>query len=421
MSDADRCGLAYVISRYTYQSTFIVREIEGLAARGWKIAVISLLPPVFEPGSDPAELPFEVRYDRHISLRLLGGALQEVARHPGVVFDYVRLVTKAYYRKPFTLVRNLGIVPKAAFYSAVARQAQWQHLHAHWATVSTSAAMLIARLSGLSFSFTGHAWDIFGDTTLLAEKAAAARFVLTCTEFNRQYLVNVATLPKDKVHVLYHGFPLQGSPSAPRHGDESMRILTVGRWSEKKGFVELAAALAIAQKHGVGFTLTVIAGGGSEAYERRVRQDIRELGLAGRTEILPWLPHRQILAVMRASDLFVLPCVRPANGAMDGIPNVLVEALSVGLPVVATRLSGIPELVRHGETGLLVDERDIPGLAAAVEWCAANRAEARELAAVGQRLVRRMFDIDHTTSMLDARFASTLSGAGTGGESATRC
>ena len=263
----------------------------------------------------------------------------------------------------------------------------------------------------LSFSFTGHAWDIFQDTTLLAEKARAARFVLTCTEFNRQYLVDAANLPAHKIHVLYHGLRLEHSANSPRSAGGALRILTVGRWSEKKGLLELARALAVARDRGVDFRLQIIAGGGSPEYERLVRRALDDLGLDDWTEILPWLPNGKVLAVMQESDLFVLPCVRPASGAMDGIPNVLVEALSVELPVIATRLSGIPELVRQGETGLLVNERDIEGLADAVEWCSTHRHEAGRLAGQGRRLVHGMFDIDKTTSTLEQRFAAAIQSA----------
>jgi glycosyltransferase involved in cell wall biosynthesis len=271
--------------------------------------------------------------------------------------------------------------------------------------------MLISELSGLRFSFTGHAWDIFQDTTLLAEKARAACFVLTCTEYNRRYLVDAASLPEHKIHVVYHGLRLQ-APSRVRELAGQMKILTVARWSEKKGLSELVEALAIARDRGVDFSLTLVAGGGSPEYERRVRRAIAESGLDARTVVLPWLPQREVLEIMQSSDLFVLPSVTPASGAMDGIPNVLIEALSVGLPVIASRLSGIPELVRHGETGLLVDERDVEGIAAAIEWCATHREEACTCAMRGRRLVQHAFDIDKTISMLEQRFTTSIAAPG---------
>jgi glycosyltransferase involved in cell wall biosynthesis len=111
---------------------------------------------------------------------------------------------------------------------------------------------------------------------------------------------------------------------------------------------------------------------------------------------------------MQASDLFVLPCIRPANGAMDGIPNVLIEALSVGLPVVATRLSGIPELIRHGETGLLVAERDPQGLADTLQWCETHMTDMRGFAERGRQLVERRFDISETICALERHFDEAI-------------
>jgi glycosyltransferase involved in cell wall biosynthesis len=185
----------------------------------------------------------------------------------------------------------------------------------------------------------------------------------------------------------------------------------VARWSAKKGLLELAEALILARRRGVDFTFQIIAGGGSPAYEQRVRQVLSVADLRGRTEIRAWLPNRQVLKAMEESDLFVLPSVRTARGDMDGIPNVLIEALSVGLPVIATRLSGIPEVIRHGETGLLVEERDVTGIAEAIEWCASHRQEARDLAAHGRSLVQRTFDIDKTISMLEHHFATAMTDA----------
>lgn len=399
----------YVISRYTYRSTFIVREIDELAARGWTIVVVSLRRPIFAPGRSAADLPYAVVWKRSFSPRVLLETLRALGAAPRAILEYVRLMVSTFGREPSLLARNLSVVPTACFHAALVRRLGCRHIHAHWATVSTSAAMLIARVSGVPFSFTGHAWDIFCDTRLLAEKADAARFVLTCTAYNRQHLTQAAGVAREKVHVLYHGLriPASAEPRAARP-DRPLELLTVGRWSEKKGFLDLIEALALVREAGVPVRLQIIAGDGSRDYERQVRDAIAARELTSHVRISDWLPSEGVEAAMRASDLFVLPCVRPANGAMDGIPNVLIEALSVRLPVVATRLSGIPELVRHGETGLLVDERDPKGLAAALTWCAAHRAELATMAAAGRRLVERTFDISRTIATLERHFETAM-------------
>jgi glycosyltransferase involved in cell wall biosynthesis len=402
--------LVYVISRYTYRSTFIVREIDELAARGWAITVVSLRPPLFKPGSSAADLPYEVRYDRFVGGRVLAAAMATLASGRREVAEYVRLMVSAFGRNPRLLARNLSVIPKACYYAAEARRRNCRHIHAHWATVSTSTAMLMSRLSGIPFSFTGHAWDIFCDTRLLKEKGDAARFVLTCTGFNRQHLIEQARLDPAKVHVLYHGLrlpaPGAGRPAQP--DPQRLELLTVGRWSEKKGFLDLIEALGLVRDAGVDCRLHIIAGDGSPAYERRVRAAIDARGLQDAVRISAWMPSDAVEAAMRTSDLFVLPCLTPANKAMDGIPNVLIEALSVGLPVVATRLSGIPELVRHRETGLLVEERDPQGLAAALIWSAGHMGEMQRLAREGRRLVEAAFDITQTIPVLERHFEAAV-------------
>ena len=128
--------------------------------------------------------------------------------HQRAIFEYVSLMATTFGTDLGLLLRNLTVIPKACFYARLVRRAGCSHIHAHWATVSTSAAMLISRMSGVPFSFTGHAWDIFCDTRLLAEKADAARFVLTCTAYNRQHLMETAAIDRNKVHVVYHGLRL---------------------------------------------------------------------------------------------------------------------------------------------------------------------------------------------------------------------
>ena len=210
----------YVISRYTYRSTFIVREIEELAARGWTITVVSLRRPIFAPGRPATALPYAVVYDRWFAWPVLFAAIAALASERRHILEYVRLMAAAFGREPRLLARNLSVVPKACYYAAMVRRLGCRHIHAHWATVSTSAAMLMSRVSGTAFSFTGHAWDIFCDTRLLAEKADAARFVLTCTSYNRQHLIDAARVDRDKVHVLYHG---AAHPSARQNAGRRYR------------------------------------------------------------------------------------------------------------------------------------------------------------------------------------------------------
>ena len=236
----------------------------------------------------------------------------------------------AFGREPRLLARNLSVIPKACFYAAMVRRDGCEHIHAHWATVSTSAAMLMSRVSGTPFSFTGHAWDIFCDTRLLSEKADAARFVLTCTAFNRQHLIDVARVDRDKVHVLYHGLRLP-APADDRAARPSgpLEILTVGRWSEKKGFLDLIEALAVVRDQGVPFKLRIIAGDGSAAYERRVRETIAARALDDRVSHFRLAAERGSRS-SHARERPVRPPVPQARQRRDGRHSQRPDRSAVG-------------------------------------------------------------------------------------------
>lgn len=232
------------------------------------------------------------------------------------------------------------------------------HLHAHFAHSPTSVAMFAARLSGLAFSFTAHAKDIYtSDPRQLAEKIQTADFVITCTEYNKRYLMSLAPALSGKIHRVYHGIDLDvfGPQLHSRSLDASpappYRILTVARLTEKKGLPVILKALRILCDKRISLEYTLIGDGEDR---ERILSLIRELDLG---QIVHWqgtMSHQEVLAYYRRSDLFVLGCETAQNGDMDGIPNVFMESMAMGVPVVGTRISAIPELIEDGKTGLLV-------------------------------------------------------------------
>lgn len=243
------------------------------------------------------------------------------------------------------------------------------HLHAQFAHSPTSVTMYAAMLSGIEgspFSFTAHAKDIYTqDRTQLAEKIAQARFVVTCTGYNQHYLQELA--PEGKpVHRVYHGidlglFAMNGRGPAAQ---APYTILTVARLVRKKGLPTVFEALKILRDKGVDFRYVLIGSGEEKA---EVKALIRDLGLEDITEMPGTMPHEKVLEYYRQADLFALGCRVTENGDRDGIPNVLVESMAMGVPVVATGVSAIPELVENGKTGLLVESGDAAGMAGAME------------------------------------------------------
>ena len=272
-----------------------------------------------------------------------------------------------------------------------------RHLHAHFAHGTTTVTWLAATITGLPFSFTGHAKDIYARSLnpagLLRRKLLAARFAVTCTEANRRHLKAIA--PEAVVHRVYHGLNADfaglldgdGAPPPPPH---ALRLLGVGRLVPKKGLDVLVEACGVLAREGVEFE-AVIAGPDDTAGSD-IRRRIAELGLDGRLRLEGQLSQAELYEQYRRAFALCLPCRVMEDGDRDGIPNVLVEAMACGTPVVTTPISGIPEVVRDGVNGLLVAPDDPLALADAILRLWRDPELARSLGARGRQTVARELD-----------------------------
>ncbi|MDD2389862.1 MAG: glycosyltransferase family 4 protein [Desulfobacterales bacterium] len=234
------------------------------------------------------------------------------------------------------------------------------HLHAHFAHSPTSVALYASLLSGLGFSFTAHAKDIYtSDPRQLAEKMQMARFVVTCTEYNKHYLQGLLPDSAAPVYRVYHGIDLElfasqmphksiDTPMAPA---PPFQIVTVARLTAKKGLPVVIKAIRRLCDLNVPVQYTLIGDGEDR---EKILSLIREENIGHVTRWLGTMPHHEVLKHYRRADLFVLGCETAPNGDIDGIPNVFMESMAMGVPVVATRISAIPELIEHERTGLLV-------------------------------------------------------------------
>jgi glycosyltransferase involved in cell wall biosynthesis len=229
------------------------------------------------------------------------------------------------------------------------------HLHAHFAHSPASVAMFASMLSGLPFSFTAHAKDIYtSESRQLRDKLMGARFAVTCTEYNRRYLELLLNDERTPIHRVYHG--IDTALFSFCRDDFSItekpyRILTVARLIAKKGLPTVYRALKILREKGIVFEHTLIGDGEDRA---KVLSIIKDLDLNPHTRWLGTQPHDVVLKHYKQAHLFVLGCEVAADGDRDGIPNVLLESMATGVPVVATHISAIPELVETEKTGLLV-------------------------------------------------------------------
>jgi glycosyltransferase involved in cell wall biosynthesis len=268
-----------------------------------------------------------------------------------------------------------------------------RHIHAPWANGPATAAWAASRLSGIPFSFAAHATDIYPPDGALAEKISAASFVRTENQANVDHLCRHAVTEADrlKIHLVYSGHPVRLAGAAEVPMEPPYRLLAVGRFVRKKGFDVLLRACSILGEKGIQFRLT-LAGDGPQT--RRLHSLAGELNLGAQLEFPGFVRYDKIPALLSQADVFLMPSIIDPSGDRDGLPNVIVEALLQRVPVVATDVCGISEVIRHGITGILVPPNDPAALAGAVLDLVRDRSRALHMAESGRRLVLERFDAE---------------------------
>jgi len=267
-----------------------------------------------------------------------------------------------------------------------------KHLHAHFAHSPSSVAMFASMLSGLRFSFTAHAKDIYtSDSSQIREKIGLASHVVTCTRYNKKYLQSLVNGAATPIHCVYHGIDLtlfnnsikRPAPKPP------YRILSVARLTAKKGIDTILKALALLRDKNIEFEYTLIGDGDDRD---SILNLIIELGLQDNCRWLGTIPHDKVIEEFKRADLFVLGCQVAPNGDRDGIPNVLVESLAMGLPATATTVSALPEILHHGKTGLHTPPGDFEAMAKSMLRLLSDTSLRNDVIEQGRHLVHTSFD-----------------------------
>lgn len=299
---------------------------------------------------------------------------------------------RQHARSPRLLAKVVAVWPQTVFFARCAEIDGVHHVHANWATYPAAAAFTMSRLTGLPWSFAGHASDIYLEATGLAHKIRNAAFVTTCTAESRRYLTQLANdVDPDRVRTVYHGTDLAAFRTE-RAEPHDLHILAVGTLRHCKGFDTLLQATAQLRADGVPARVTIV-GDGEE--RPRLTRLARQLGLDGHATFTGYVPHEDVARLYASATVLV----HPARAATHfGIPNVIVEAQAASLPVVCTPLPALRELIEDGTSGLYVPEEDEKRLAALLRALFAEPAWRRRLAAEGLRRVTDMFDISTTAA-----------------------
>ena len=402
--------IAFVLKGYPRLSeTFITQEILAIEARGLRLHLVSLRHPTeasVHPVHDRVRAPvtYLPEYLHEEPARVFR-AWRRVRRWPGYGRT-LRLWLRDLVRDPTrNRVRRFG----QALVMADELPPEVTHIHAHFLHTPASVARYAAHLTGRKWTGSAHAKDIWTTPRWeKREKLNDAEWVVTCTAVNRAEL---DALAPGRVELVRHGldleeFPPPPAPAPPRAEGEPpvLTILSVGRAVEKKGYPDLIAALARMPESPAWRFVHV--GGGPLIAE--VRGLAERSGIADRTEWVGAVARPELLARLRAADLFVLACRIARDGDRDGLPNVLLEAQSQGLPCVATRVSAIPELIEDGVTGLLCPPGNPDALAAAIERLLRDRGLRRRLGVAGERRVRADFSSVAGADRLAAKFRALL-------------
>jgi len=398
--------IAYLVKAWPRLSeTFILNEIVSLERRGVPIRIFSTKEPDTGPAhSEIARVRAEVTYlalRRHWK-QAAAANLRGLARQPGRYLHVLFEVTeRAIRQRRFAALKHFF---KAAYLADILRYKPADHLHAHFASAPTMVAMFTHQLCGIPYSFTAHAKDIYIAPPAVC-KLERARAVVTCTQYNRRFLMDqFGPLCDGKVHCIYHGldtsrfrFRLSGKADSGKP-----LILSVARLVEKKGLADLITAAAMLRDRGRSFRLEIVGDG---PLRHTLEAQVEQLGLGDRVALPGAQSHDLVRRAYQRAAVFALPCVIASNGDRDGIPNVLLEAMASGVPVVSTPVSGIPELIESGVDGLLVPPKSPPRLAETLDRLLASRGLRERLACAARTKIESSFSLETSAERLLAVFA----------------
>ena len=395
----------YVVSLFPcWSDTFIVREIEQLVARGVDVRILSLKAPSESlVHAQAAALMPRVRHARPLRASI-GARLRHALANLPAVSAAVAEAVAGLWRRPGALAKTLASQFRALGELDEVREFAPQWIHAHWATYPSTAAMFLSRLTGVPWSFTAHAHDIFVEQQLLPRKLSRAALAVTISRFNVGWLRPYAGAGSAPLKVVHCGVDPDELPFEPADRDAAT-VLAIGRLDPIKGFDVLLRAFARAVAGGAPGRLRIVGEGPERARLEALRH---ELGLDAQVDFVGAQPQPAIRRALREATVFALPSMVAPDGNRDGIPVALMEAMAAGAPVVTTAVSGIPELVDDGREGDVVAPGDAEALAAALRRQLDDPALRRRYAQAARAKVEREFDTRAESARLLEHFGACL-------------
>ncbi|MEP6462640.1 MAG: glycosyltransferase family 4 protein [Frankiaceae bacterium] len=401
--------------------TFVLDEILGLERLGLPMHIVALTAAheaVVQAEVSSVQAPVDYLSERPERIRVVADHVRQALVAP---VRYLRAVALALgrgerdegYQTASRGQRLTMAVRLAALTRAHSRGdgAVPVHLHAHFAHDPAAVAMLAHLLTGLPWSFTGHARDLWQVApAALAERVASAQFTVTCSRAGADHVRALTPAGRQsRIRLIHHGVDVERYLPGPAHQPAGPRlsIVSVGRLVEKKGFADLLEALRLLVDRGYAPTCTIY---GEGPLHDSLTERAGQLGLSTIVTFAGVRSREELLPLLQRADVFALTPYVTADGDRDGIPNVIVEAMACALPVVATSEAGVPEIVVDGLNGLLADPRDASGVADRLAAVADDAALRARLGAEARRTVLAGFDARDRARELAALFEPALDG-----------
>lgn len=385
--------VAYLFERFpSFGQTFCYREVAELERQGLKVQIYSIRRPTNEPDQDwdkqivdrvhylPEEKALVAEVDKLLRKKAVSPEVRDAVQQWGRQSDFLRLYQGIHIG---TRLQQDGL----------------RHLHAHFAGMAARTAHWVNQFFGIPYSFTAHANDIFAPRDFvvslpkLIETAAA---VVTVSDYAMRDLKTRFPASAGKIHRVYNGVDFSRF-HPPDPGSGTPAIVSIGRLIEKKGFGDLINACALLTSRRRAFICKII---GEGPLEETLRAQIASADVKGCVRLIGPQTQAQIALRLAHATIFVLPCTREADGGMDNLPTVIMEAMAAGLPVISTPLGGIPEMVEHDVTGELVPERDPPAICGAIERLISDPERARRLGDRGRQIAKEKFSIETSVRQL---------------------
>ena len=384
--------VGYVVKRYPrFSETFIVNEVLAHESAGLHLNIFALRPSVdthFQNVISEVKASVKFLHQGTVRSPQFWQACHEAAEQFPELWNTLALARHASVADAHQAVQLAGYV----------HDKKIGHLHAHFATSAATVARLAARIAGISYSVTMHAKDIFHESVEPADlesKIADAKFIITVSDFNKQYLSETYG-HAEKIHRVYNGLDLKLFGFNP-DTNRKRKIITVGRLVPKKGLRYLVDACRILADRGVDFECEII---GTGELGKELRSQIESLSLQSYVELSGPQPQNIVREKIASASVFAAPCIVADDGNRDGLPTVITESLALGTPCVSTDVTGIPEIIKHEETGILVPQHNAEELANQLNRLLDDSSLRQSLAKTARQLIEKEFDIQKNVARI---------------------